>query len=112
MEKNVGGCGSRFEVRAIGKEGVIDERATRWGLLFHRHSAQRDEFLSLLHGARADCKRMEGLTSPMTLLQQRVHRLCNVTKHTAAMRERKRAWTQLAGSSAAKASSVTALVLA
>jgi hypothetical protein len=89
------------------KEGVIDERATRWGLLFHRHSAQRDEFLSLLHGARADCKRMEGLTSPMTLLQQRVHRLCNVTKHTAAMRERKRAWTQLAGSSAAKASSVT-----
>ena len=44
----------------------------------------------------------------MTLLQQRVHRLCNVTKHTAAMRERKRAWTQLAGSSAAKASSVTA----
>lgn len=60
------------------KEAEIDPKATTWSLLFVRQGERRDEFASLLEGARKDCKRLENITTPETLVHARVRRLCRL----------------------------------
>ena len=74
------------------KEAEIDPKATTWSLMFVRQGERRDEFASLLEGARKDCKRLENLTTPQTLVHARVRRLCRICVRNPGCKSELESW--------------------
>ena len=74
------------------KEAEIDPKATTWSLLFVRQGERRDEFASLLEGARKDCKRLENITTPETLIHARVRRLCRICVRNPGCKAELESW--------------------
>jgi hypothetical protein len=74
------------------KEAEIDPKATTWSLMFVRQGERRDEFASLLEGARKDCKRLENLTTPETLVHARVRRLCRICVRNPSCKSELESW--------------------